>query len=507
MAEWKQSEPCNEPCDENIGIQSITPHSSKVVCIVPGCRTRNGQGYSFHNFPPKADRKRYKVWLTKLRLNYEPSPSSKACSLHFSITNFVVPTARRLTERMILKRTAIPDINLPKPICNTVREIAAKNRAERAARRNEFKPDLNHYMEDSQMSICDDTEDAIDIITAPDFEQAAVITSPDFVQAAVITSPDFVEAAVQVDTLDLDKLFIGRRRTMSVHFKTDSELNSWTGLASLKMLDTIVEGLCSLAAYKKRSHSTVPVEEEVLVVFVKMKTNISFSCMSALFNLHYQTISQVFYRTVPLLKMMCTPLVPWPTQEEVNRNMPHYFRPYYTDVIAVLDCTEMPIKKPKCLHCRINAYSHYKGRETAKYLIAVTPGGTICYISHGYGGKASDKQIVTAEKLLEKFKIGEAVMTDKGFSIDTECKALGVKLVRPPFLTAPRYQLSTMDARVNVSIAASRVHVERAIQRIKIFEIFNNKLDTRFLPILDDLIYIACGIVNISKPILSNERF
>lgn len=397
------------------------------------------------------------------------------------MNDFFIPATKRITDRMILKSTATPDINLPRPISDPVRVKSAMDRAERAARRS--KKDDN--LEDSQMSICTDTTDGNEVIKAP----------------------DLMGVAVQVDTLDLDKLFIGRRRTMSVHFRNDSELNSWTGLASFKMLNTIVEGLCSLVAYKKQSHSTVSVEEKVLIVFMKMKTNLSFSCMSTLFNLHYQTISLIFYHTVPLLKMMCIPLIPWPSYEEVIRNMPHYFRPNFTDVVAVLDCTEMPIQKPSCLHCRINAYSHYKGHETAKYLIAVTPGGTISYVSRGYGGKTSDKKIVAEEKVLEKLRIGEAVMTDKGFNIDAECKAHGVKLVRPPFLTAPQYQLSRMDARENVSIAAARVHVERAIQRIKIFEIFNNKIDMRFLSVLDDLVYIACGIVNISKPILSNARF
>ncbi|XP_055625861.1 uncharacterized protein LOC129768322 isoform X2 [Toxorhynchites rutilus septentrionalis] len=454
------TQPCFEPDAKPVTTVYTPPQKSRIVCIVPGCHTRYGEGCSFHCFPKKEDKKRYKLWLTKLRLKYEPSASTKVCSAHFSSENFVVPTK-------MLKSTAVPDMNLPQPKTDPKKDKIAKKRAERVARRREVKLEETH----------------------------------------VIETLDLVEAAVQVDTLELDSLTIGRRRTMSVHFKTDSELNSWTGLATLRMLNTIVEGLSSLAAYKKRSRSPVSPEEEVLVVFIKMKTNISFPCLATLFNLNHRTVSTVFLRTVPLLKMMCTPLIPWPTQGEIHRNMPHYFRPDFTDVVAVLDCMEIPIKKPKCLHCRINAYSHCKGHETAKYLITVTPGGTISYVSRGYGGKASVNQIVAEGNMLGKFRMGEALMADKRFSIETECAAYGVKLVRPPFLTARRYQFNGKDAREGVSIAAAyTLYVERAIQRIKMFGIFNNEIDTRFVPILDDLIYIACGVVNISKPFLSNVR-
>ncbi|XP_055544923.1 uncharacterized protein LOC129730006 [Wyeomyia smithii] len=439
MADFKE----NFPCEDHDQIVSTQTKANRTVCIVPGCNQRYGRGASFHTFPKKKDKKRMNAWVAKLRLKLEPTSTSRVCSSHFSIENFISPTSKRCTDRMILKSTAVPDINLPRPAIDPKKDKAAMDRAERADRRRE----RSDTQEGIRMPICMVTED----------------------KNLVNQAPVLMEAAVQVDTLNLDKLFVGRRRTMSVRFKHDRELNSWTGLASLRMLSTFVESLSSLATYKKRPHSTVSVEEEVLVVLIKMKTNLSFSCMSTLFNLQYQTISLVFYRTVPQLKMICTALIPWPSLENVRRNMPHYFRPNYTDVVAVLDCTEMAVKKPTCLHCRINAYLHYKGRETAKYLIAVTPGGTISYVSREYGGKASDKQIVAEEKMLEMVNIGEAVMTDKGFSIDAECKALGVKLVRPPFLTAPQYQLSTTDAFENVSIAAARVHVERAIQRIKIF--------------------------------------
>ena len=376
-----------------------------------------------------------------------------------------------------MKGSAVPDINLPSHKIDPAKEKKAVDRAERAAARG-------------NASILDATT-AMDTIASVDEAHSIVLK----------------DAAVQVNTSDWDHLFVSRRRSIVFQFKNDSELSSWTGLSSLKMLNSITAAIQKLPEYSKRVHSNVSLDDEVLILFMKMKTNLTFTCMATLFRLHYQTLSTSFYRILPFVRVICEPLVPWPTQQQILSNMPHYFRPDYEDVVSVLDCTEIAIKKPKCLHCRINAYSHYKGKETAKYLISVTPGGTISYVSAGYGGKCSDKQIVVHEKILEKFKIGEAVMTDKGFHIDQECKNYGVKLVRPPFLRSKLPQLSHTDATENMSIAAARVHVERAIQRIKLFDIFNGRIDTRLLPVLDNLVFIACAITNVTKPILANERF
>lgn len=314
-----------------------------------------------------------------------------------------------------------------------------------------------------------------------------------------------MDAGIQVDTTDIEKRQM--KRSCAISFDEDEdELVAWTGLQSKSMLHFIGTVISTLKDFKRKKNSTLTIEEEILIVFVKLKTNLSFRCISVLFRIHVQTVSACFHRTVPILSAALKALIYWPTTEQIAKNIPHYFKPKFEDVVVVLDCTELPITKPKCLHCRINTYSHYKSRETAKYLIGVTPGGSISYVSSGYGGKSSDKQIVIEEEVLDRLAPGEAVMTDKGFMIDEECKRRNVKLVRPPFLRAPQTQLSKVEAAQNVSIAAARVHVERAIQRIRIFSFFNNKIDIRFLPILDDLMIIACAIVNMSSPIIANNK-
>ena len=50
-------------------------------------------------------------------------------------------------------------------------------------------------------------------------------------------------------------------------------------------------------------------------------------------------------------------------------------------------------------------------------------------------------------------------------------------------------------------IAKEGIHVERVIQRIRIFEILNNKIPHILIPHISDIMFVICVISNLSKPI------
>lgn len=121
---------------------------------------------------------------------------------------------------MILRSSAVPDKNLPQSPRSAARQKLSADRAARIAKREQAKimPSSN----ESKMDVDEDTNLPKEQITA--------------------------DAAVQVDTMEMDKLLQGRRRDMAIVFKTDAELNSWTGLNSIKMLDTIEQSIQSFSA-------------------------------------------------------------------------------------------------------------------------------------------------------------------------------------------------------------------------------------------------------------------
>ena len=179
----------------------------------------------------------------------------------------------------------------------------------------------------------------------------------------------------------------------------------------------------------------------------------------------------------------------------------------FCDTRAVLDCAEIPVQISKCLNCSVRTYSHYKGRHTLKFLLAVAPDGMIVFVSVLYGGRALDKFTVNNCKIIDLFEAGDAIMVDKGFEIADECTNCNLKLHRPPYYSALRKQFPADKVDLCRTIARACVHVERTIQRIRIFKIFHGQLPWSLIDYGDKMLTVACALVNLSPPILDRKRF
>ncbi|KAM7315259.1 hypothetical protein ISCGN_005041 [Ixodes scapularis] len=185
--------------------------------------------------------------------------------------------------------------------------------------------------------------------------------------------------------------------------------------------------------------------------------------------------------------------------------MPKHLKGYQT-VRLVLDCTEMAVAQPKCSKGALRLYSFYKKSFTCKYMISVTPGGIIAHISKGYGGRASDKAIFEQSGLLYMLEpVTDAVMVDRDFLIDSICEDRLIAVIRLPF--RKQNQLSKRDALETHRIAAARVHVERAIQRLKIFRLLSSKILCNMLCMMDNIMTIVAGVINLSAPIFADNKF
>ena len=126
-------------------------------------------------------------------------------------------------------------------------------------------------------------------------------------------------------------------------------------------------------------------------------------------------------------------------------------------------------------------------------LIGVTPSGAISFVSEAYKGSISDRKLVEVSGLLDKLGAGDEVMADKGFTIQDLLIPYGIRLNMPPFLRS-NPQMAASDVFLTRKIARLRVHVERAIGRIKEFRILQCNISASmstfaaFFVILDPLV-------------------
>ena len=118
--------------------------------------------------------------------------------------------------------------------------------------------------------------------------------------------------------------------------------------------------------------------------------------------------------------------------------------------------------------------SNYKNHNTYKALIAITPSGAISFVSDLFGGNISDKELTARCGLLDLLEDGNSVMADRGFKIADLLDARSVTLNIPPRLSDPSGQLSESDHVTTRRITSVRIHVERAIGRVKNFRILES---------------------------------
>lgn len=99
------------------------------------------------------------------------------------------------------------------------------------------------------------------------------------------------------------------------------------------------------------------IRRKILIVLMKLKLNLSFTCLAYLFSISPSTCSRQYHCVLNALAMAIQPAIYWPSREENLSNMPKCFKDFRCTRV-ILDCTEIAIQKCKCLTCRILFYSH-----------------------------------------------------------------------------------------------------------------------------------------------------
>ena len=158
-------------------------------------------------------------------------------------------------------------------------------------------------------------------------------------------------------------------------------------------------------------------------------------------------------------------------------------------------------KRPSSLIIQSSLFSHYKHHVTYKGLVNIAPSGGITFICELYNGSISDVEIVQWSGFLKKdlWNESDSLMADRGFTVENSLKPLDVLLNILAFINGME-QLTNEEVTESQTIASVRVHVERAIQRIKKFRQISNEVPLVLHGSINQIWTVSCLLWNFMPP-------
>ena len=145
-----------------------------------------------------------------------------------------------------------------------------------------------------------------------------------------------------------------------------------------------------------------------------------------------------------------------------------------------------------------NLFSSYKHHTTFKCLIAVNPNGAASFVSDLYEGAVSDVDIFEKCGILNHIEPGDALLVDKGFTVQSLLLPKKATIFIPPFL-GKRDSFTKEEVILTKRIAKARIHVERFNERLKEFRLIAKTIPLNLAPIASQLVYVCSCLVNFQQ--------
>ncbi|XP_038576234.1 uncharacterized protein LOC119903968 [Micropterus salmoides] len=274
--------------------------------------------------------------------------------------------------------------------------------------------------------------------------------------------------------------------------QNDSDALLYTGLTRdvFNILVSTLEGYAS-------NVFTMSVRDQVLLTLVKLKTNRMIGDLSRQFCVSQSMTSKIISYWIDKLEEVLQPLIPWLPKETIEATMPEAFKKHFPNTTCIIDCSEILLQKPDSTG---ESRNHDCTYNTVKYLVAVAPCGLIMFVSGAYGGRCSDQFITMVSGILDYIKPGDEVMADRGFTIKDLLFERKIQFVVPSF---KRQEGQTHEeyAACSKEMAHVRIHVEKALGRLKVYKMLTEVVSTALAPKMNKILRICAALVNLGEDV------
>lgn len=250
---------------------------------------------------------------------------------------------------------------------------------------------------------------------------------------------------------------------------------------------------------RKRSLSS---EEELFLFFSRLRCGLMEKDLANRYNISTSQVSNIWITWLDFVHNRLRSIPIWPSISLVHKHMPPSIRENYPQTRVIVDCTEIYIEMPTSPATQSATFSSYKHHNTAKGLIGISPAGNVTFVSELYAGRTSDKERTNDCGILKLSEPGDVIMADRGFTIEQSDLPNGVTVNIPPFLTDESHQLINSAEVTTRRIAHERIHVERAIQKIKKFRILRQVIPLSMAADINKIWGTCCYLTLFQKPLV-----
>ena len=450
-------------------------------CCAVGCSNRfyKGCGLHFYRFPVDTDRRNR--WVAAVnRKDWNPTEYTWICSAHFvggsksddptspdyipSLFAHVMSPVKRKVERQLSRyeRTSV---------CKRRRLQAWREGEAAGSSHPPSDPSLIDFVPhslpqplplQSDSSHCKQTAEQ-SVITDVTLEAMRRLESE-----CINLREENQKLRLEIDSMKTPDKFLDN----------PSKVRYFTGLPSITVLRAIFD---FVSVPISTSQSALPPFQQFLMVLMKLRLNVDNELLSSLFHVHASTVSRYFQKWISVMYQRLKPLVMWPDQEQLHKTMPMEFRRDFSRCIVIIDCFEVFMERPKGLKARAQTWSNYKHHNTVKFLIGISPQGSVTYVSKGWGGCVSDQYLTQNCGILEHLLPGDIVIADRGFNVQDSASLFCAEVKLPPF-TKGKKQLSQCEVDQARQLSRVRIHVERVIGLIRQkYKILSGTLPINFI--------------------------
>lgn len=346
-----------------------------------------------------------------------------------------------------------------------------------------------------------------------------------------MVSDDITALQSEIDELKstlADKKKLKRDLFMETVLESDSSVRKYTGINTLMLLTGIFNVIknvdskikywrgpesadekyyqCTRESSKPGPSRVLSLWEEYIMTLVRLRVGLPTNVISDLFGISETTVSRTFTTIINHLYSILKNVISWPSKKKIQKTMPRSFKKKYPKTRVIIDCTEFFINKPRGPQAQSATYSTYKSHNTFKALVGVSPSGAFTFVSDLWGGNVSDRYITKECGIIDKLEKGDDVMADRGFTIRDLCTAKGATLNIPPFTHKVSWgkgkRLNAAQVKTTKAIASLRIHVERAIERLKNWKLLSQTMPVNLTPLANQMVVVAAALCNFLPPLV-----